>query len=427
MGLYLPLMELNSRTSSRNFNNFIWHAVFASIAINFMDFDTVLPAMIVQSGGTAWHVGLLTAIMVGGAKLVQLPLAPFLFFARSKKNYLILGITIRFIALFSISAIFYFSGWFMDWAILFLIFLFISFFSFSEAFASLSYTDILGKSVLQEKRKHFLSLKQVITSLLIFASSFMVKYLLQTRGFPSNYSMLFLIAGSALAIASIGFWRLKEIKFPINAASTSLRSFIPLFRNELKGNRVLVAYLVIINTLGIGMGVLPFMILYAKTQMGIGSAQVGNFVILKTLGLVLSGLLLYRFASKIGYKTLLYISVGVGAAMPLFGIFASGSVWLYSLVFLLGGVFISFFNVSRTGVLLEISTNTNRVLYAGIAGFGSILVTVFPLLAGWVIDSLGFSVFFTMISITILISLGFIYRLNCETPFIPGTVKKEEP
>ena len=47
------------------------------MAINFMDFDTVIPAMLVQSGGSAFQVGLLTAILVGGAKFAQLIAAPF--------------------------------------------------------------------------------------------------------------------------------------------------------------------------------------------------------------------------------------------------------------------------------------------------------------------------------------------------------------
>lgn len=407
-------MHLTNNLSKRNIKSYIWHAIFASIAINFMDFDTVIPAMIIQSGGSAFQVGLLTAILIGGAKIAQLIAAPFLYFKERKKPFLILGISIRFIALFAIATSFYFSGKMDGGTIIGLIFLFIAFFSFSEAFAVLSYTDIMGKSILQDKRKPFLSLKQILTSTMIFISAFAVKKILDWLAFPQNYSLLFLIASISLFIASFGFWRIRELRLPIESENPGFRSFLALLWNELSSNRRLQAYLVIINTLGIGMAMLPFMILYAKNTGGIDAGQIGNFVVFKTIGLVLSGLFLFRYGNKIGYKTILYIAIAIGASVPVYGVLTNQFVAWYGIVFLLGGIYISFFKVAQTGVLLEISTDSNRVLFTGIAGFGSILVTVFPLLAGLFIEWLGFEVFLLMISFTLLISTFFVGKLQCK-------------
>jgi MFS family permease len=407
-------MNLTPQISRQNFHSFIWHIVFFSMAINFMDFDTVMPAMIIQSGGTAVQIGILTAILIGGSKIAQLFAAPFLYFTKTKKTYLLLAISVRFSALMAIAGSFYYSQALPNGTIIYLIFFFISFFSLSEAFATLSYTDILGKSLLQVKRKSFLSIRQVISSLLMFLSAFAVKKVLGTYDFPDNYAFLFLFAGLALAIASLGIWNLREVRLEKQFEHPGLISFIKLLKKELKGNKVLWSYLIIINTLGLGMGLLPFMILYAKTNIGLDPGQIGNFVILKTVGLVFSGLFLFRFANKLGYKTLLYIALIVGASLPLVGMLLSDQPYWFSLCFLMGGIYITFFNISRAGVLLEISTDSNRVLYAGIAGFGSILITIFPLLAGFVIDSLGFEVFFILTSLTILISVFFIHRLQCK-------------
>lgn len=412
--LELQTMKLTQKISNRNVNSYIWHAVFAAVAINFMDFDTVIPAMIIQSGGSAFQVGLLTAILIGGAKISQLIFSPFLFFKQRKKPFLILGISIRFLSLFAIAASFYFSDRLEGGKIIALIFLFISLFSFHEALAGLSYTDIMGKSILQEKRKSFLSLKQLLNSALIFFSAFAVKQVLKWFDFPDSYSLLFLIASISLFIASFGFWRIKEIPVPLESEYQGLPSFIRMLWKELSQNKRLQAYLVIINTLGIGMGMLPFLILYAKNNIGIESGNIGNFVIFKTIGLVLSGLILLRFAKKIGYKSILYIAIVIGALVPVYGLISGHSIALFTFVFMLGGIYITFFRIAQTGVLLEISTDTNRVLFAGIAGFGSILVTIFPLLGGLVIEWLGFPFFLIMISVTILISLFFVHRLKCN-------------
>ena len=65
------------------------------------------------------------------------------------------------------------------------------------------------------------------------------------------------------------------------------------------------------------------------------------------------------------------------------------------------------------GVLLEVSGNSNRALYTGLAGAGNVLPALFPLLAGWVIGNYGFTSFFILFLLVISIAFFFIYRLRC--------------
>ena len=64
-------MALTKKTSTRNFYAFLWHAGFLAMAKNFMDVDTVIPAMLVEAGGGAIHIGIMTAIMLGGAQFMK--------------------------------------------------------------------------------------------------------------------------------------------------------------------------------------------------------------------------------------------------------------------------------------------------------------------------------------------------------------------
>jgi len=65
-------MPLTKKTSKHNYYALLWHALFLSLAKNFMDVDTIIPAMVIDAGGTSVHIGLLTAIMLGGSHLSQL-------------------------------------------------------------------------------------------------------------------------------------------------------------------------------------------------------------------------------------------------------------------------------------------------------------------------------------------------------------------
>ena len=54
-------MSLSKTTSRHNYKSFLFHAAFLAFAQNFMDIDTVIPSMIVEAGGGAVHIGIMTA------------------------------------------------------------------------------------------------------------------------------------------------------------------------------------------------------------------------------------------------------------------------------------------------------------------------------------------------------------------------------
>ena len=118
-----------------------------------MDVDTVMPAMLVEAGGNGLHIGLMTAIMLGGSSFTQLIFAPFISNYPYKKRFLLLGINARIASLLFMGIMLYFS--LKGTYVIGLIFLLITFFSLGGAFASVSYNDILGKSVDQATRKSF--------------------------------------------------------------------------------------------------------------------------------------------------------------------------------------------------------------------------------------------------------------------------------
>ena len=92
-------MALTSAISKRNFYSLLWHAGFLAFAQSFMDIDTVIPAMLVDAGGSAVQIGILTAIMLGGSSFTQLFFAPFISNYNYKKRFLLLGINSRVLSL----------------------------------------------------------------------------------------------------------------------------------------------------------------------------------------------------------------------------------------------------------------------------------------------------------------------------------------
>jgi len=405
-------MNLTKKISKHNYYALLWHALFLALAKNFMDVDTIIPAMMIDAGGTSVHIGLLTAIMLGGSHLSQLFFAPFINNQPMKKGYLLLGINARIFALACLAFLFFLSSWITGNLLIIMIFLLISVFSTSGGFANISYTDILGKSVLPESRKPFFSVKQVIVSTGLFASAYFASRALTLKPYPDNYTFLFVIATVMLTIASAGFWRLKEVKVS-KQEIYKYKNFVRVILHEIRMNKKLAHYLLVVNTQGVSLALMPFLILYAKDVLNATGSDIGNYLIFKVIGGILVGALLFYHSKKVKYQHLLYLTSILAFIIPLFVLIFPGHFFL-NISFLAGGIVFTLHTITVSGVLLEVSTNENRALYTGIVGAGSVLPVVFPLVSSWVINQFGFSIFFISFMFIISFSFYFIFKLDCQ-------------
>lgn len=405
-------MVLTKKISIHNFKSFLWHATFLAFAKNFMDVDTIIPSMIVEAGGGAMHIGILTAIMMGGSSFTQLFFAPFISNKTYKKKFLLFGINTRVIALFGLGIILFILQGEQHNYILWLVFFFITAFSLAGAFANISYVDILGKSVNQDKRKTFFSTIQIIGGVVVLIGAFFAKQVLEWKEYPMNYAFMFFIGASFLLIATAGFWNIKEV-VPSKLKISGIKEFLKVLKTELKHNKKLAYFLGYINTQGIAISFLPFIILYAKETFNTQSSDTGVFLIYKVIGVVFVSALVLLGAKKIKYNLLLYSNVLLSLSLVALALLINDASSI-KYIFVLGGIVFSLFSMSMNGLLLEVSGTENRALYAGFAGAGNILPAIFPLIGGAIINQFGYQAFFFFFMAIIVMAAFFIFKIDCK-------------
>lgn len=400
-------------TLKRNFKAFVWHAIFLSLAQKFMDVSTVIPTMLIQSGGTPVHLGILTAIMVGGNQFMGIFFASFQTHRERKKKYLLTGINLRVSALILMGVVLAYAGMMQGSAIIASILVLMTIFSFSGAFAGIAYNDILGRAIDKGARKSFFIVKQTLASVGILASALLARRALQLLPYPRNYSILFLIAGGLLFIATLGFWVIREEATPVKEDLSYPQRF-KLLKDAFVGDKNLRNYLYLTNTVSIGFAIIPFLISFAKSSFGLTSADTGNFLLLQVSGMIVSTLI-YRFTSKgHSYKGILAVFAITGAFIPVLALLFHGNKTLYFSLFFLSGIVLAARQIVLPGILLEISTDENRAIYTGLSGLGSVGVIAYPVLAGIIIQSFGYKSVFIVTSILILSSFYFARKVNCK-------------
>lgn len=408
------MKSLSPADSSHNFKAFIWHAFFLALTTSFIDVDTVIPSMLVKAGGGSFLLGLLTAIMLGGASLMQLVFAGFLSGKAYKKKFLLTGIYLRVFALTVLAALLFFSDFLQPAPLIFLVFVAISVFSFSGAFANVSYVDILGKSILSLKRKRFFTVQQAFKSVGLLVSALIVRELLKMYDYPVSYSLLFILAAILLSVASGGFWMIREAPSG-KQSGKNFWELIKLIPAEVKTNTNLKYYLIIINILGLGMSILPFFILLAKDQFGLSGGAVGNYLVFRVVGMLLISLILFYFSQKRGYKGILRSGIVLGIILPPLTLLLSEFAGIYQFIFIISGAYFSIYKITISGILVEISNEDNRALYAGISGAGNILPVLFPLVAGSLISVFGYTAVFIFVSLAILLIFPLVGKLDCTS------------
>jgi len=221
-----------------------------------------------------------------------------------------------------------------------------------------------------------------------------------------------MIGSFALLVASLGFWNLKETESSALKIS-GFKKFIQVLKSELKNNPKLIYFLGFINTQGVVVSFLPFLMLYAKEIFQTQSNDTAMFLVFKVVGIVLVSFFILLSANKIKYKWLLYGNVLLSLSMTIGTILINDAIQI-KYIFILGGIVYSIFSITMNGVLLEVSGKENRAIYTGFVGAGNIIPAILPLAAGYLIRNFGFQNFFLLYIVIIFFSVFFIYKLNCK-------------
>ncbi len=400
--------------SRHNFVAFLWHALFLAFVTTFIDVNTVFSSLILKIGGTSVHVGMLTGIAVGLPLITQILFAGFLAGRPRKKPFLLMGIYLRVLSLVGMGYTLAIADKSDPLNLMLSVFLWVGLFATSGAFAGISYTDILGKVLPKPQRKRFLILKQAISSVAMLISAILVRHLVIAWPYPKNYMLIFLIAAALLFIAAAGFLMIREAPGKMNSLSRMvdiLKAIPQILRNDTN----LSNYILLLNASSLGITIVPFYVALSKSRFGLIDHQIGNYLLLQFIGMALSTIIWNKVAGRYKFKGISFSYALIGGLLPVLALGLSQmSIDFFQWIFFFSGFAVSAGRISIEGMLLEITTNDNRAIYAGISGTLSLTTAIFPLMAGILIESYGFGAIFLLATPIIFSSFFFLKRIHCK-------------
>jgi len=372
-----------------------------SLAETLVDASLVLALFVRELGGSTLLVGLLPSLKNGGFLLPQLLVAGRIT-GMPRMMPLYRRAAIARTVLFLCLTLIMFAATVLPVGIALTLFVVAySAYNLTGGSSSLAFQDIVAKAIPPRQRGNFFSYRQLIGGLLAFAiAGPLVQWLLADDApvpFPFNYGVLATIALLLVAAGLASFSMIDEPPLPKagtpHSIGDTLRSVPHLLRTQIDLRRFVASRLLA----RAGAIADPFYILYAREALDIAPRYVGMYLAVRVLSAALSNILWGRVADREGNRRLLLRTSAIAALVPVAALavswaFAPGSAplaWSFSLVFLCIGLSIDGSGTASTMYLLEISPDTERPTYAGVANTMLGVATFLPVLGGWLLRLTG--------------------------------------
>jgi len=362
---YIKLSPSESSVNRRNFVAGMWHGAFLALGVSLTQPTTVISAFVADlTGSTVWVGGLSTVLIVAGA-LPQLFVAYRIEHIPRKMPYLLLAIYLRVFSWGVLAWLIFSIGdeqpLTLAWALVAMLVVFYA----GGGLGNIPYTDIIGKIIPPGRRGAFFGGKAALAGPLAMGAALAARQILANVPYPNNYASLFGLAALALAIASFGFWVIRE---PPGDAELQRAQSWGVYWQGIKDAGQRLKTLIIIELLtGFSLMVLPFYVVYAQDRVGAPPEAIGWFLFAQVSGGVAANLLWARLVDRMGSRWMLVCCAVVSTLTPLLAIALAPLGWPYlTLVFLLAGATFNGRSVGFQSALLELAPAAKRATYAGI-------------------------------------------------------------
>jgi len=394
---------------TRNLFAFGLDTIAFSIALGFINVNTILPAFVSQLGASSTSVGFLVTVFGLSWSLPQLFAGNIVArFERKKPLILVIAFAGR-ITIPAMAVLIAATGANPSWLIQAMLYIALAIFLGSDAVAAVCWLDMLGRAFPPDKRGRYISIWQSIAAVGVMGASELVRQALSEGKlpFPDNFALIFALGGAALYISAIGTTLIYEPS-PTDKedpASTIVwrdfgRHLIRIVSEDRNLRRAMIARVLF----SYGMMAFPFYVLYATDELRVPEQTIGVFIFAQTVGTILASLVLGHIADRHGPQHAVKIGASIILSAPILALVMSMSghntalllrnayLWIYICIGLATNLlFLGFMNY-----VLDIAPASQRTIYLGAFSTINSLGVVAPTLAGWLLATTSYSVLFAV-------------------------------
>jgi len=413
---------MNSTGGRRTASLGIANRALAEVGKAFADPNVVFSLLVRQLGASNVLVGLLSTLRYAGWFLPQLfvahrvqhrPLRGRLYCAAELfrcAGYAVIAVLLAVIS---------------DRAILLPLFLGVFAISYlGHGVGSVPRFDVIGRVIPPAERGSFFARSNLIAGVLGFGAGFVVRALLEGGGDGpplSRYAILILLAIAFFTLGVVAFARIREPAGRVPGERATLLQSVRAIPGLLRANasyRRLVGVIVLTDVARRVTD--PFYIIFATEVLGAPISFAGIYLSTLVASKIIANLLWERVSLRFGNHRVLQWSAAASLAVPagafLFALVSprlgSSAGLAFAPIFALMGLRDSGKYVGKRTVFLDLVPEEGWPIHWGTLNTILGVVSLLPVLAGTMIDGLGFTITFGAVSAVALAGVGLSLRIR---------------
>ncbi|MCF6201200.1 MAG: MFS transporter [Hydrogenimonas sp.] len=389
----------------------VLHGFFLSVGTTVAEPATILPLIVNYFGGSSLLVGFFSALLRGGAVIMQLFAA---FKAQHYKRmlpYLRVVFLFRFLSWFLIGVCIILFGKEHPTLTLWCIGIGLFLFSFSAGFGAIYFREIIAKIFSHKFRGKTMATRQFFAGLGAIISGAVTAVVLERFEPPYDFGYLFMLSAVLMGIGLSAFATVEEpIKERFETKIDSFAEFLKHAAKTLKSDRQLQIQ---IATFLFGYSyliALPFIILDAKEKIELTGTAVGVLITAQMSGAMLSNILWGKISGSGRNRLVANIAISMQLTATLLAFFAD-SLTLYMLIFFLFGAAADGNRIASGNLILILAPEAKRPLYVALQMNIVSLGMFFSILGGFLLHFGGYPMLYSVTAATLLLALALSFKL----------------
>jgi MFS family permease len=350
----------------------------------------VLPWLLSAMGAPASLSGFLVPLNRGGSLLPQLAISGRIRKFKIRKWFWVGAGAFQAIALILMAlAAVTLTGVWGGLAVLLLLTLF----SMASGVGSVSYKDVLAKTIPKGKRGTLLSIRATVGGVLALGGGYFIYHHVGDDEGTGIYAILLISAAVLWFLAAVLFFYIKEESGATDGSRTAIREAVEGW-NLLKKKPGFLRFVIARSLLLSVMLVIPFYSIFAREITGTQVSGLGLFVIANSLAMVLSSYFWGRFADR-SSKLVMAAGgfVGVTGASIALGFLLLPEPFqtpiAFSSVFFIAGFAHAGIRLGRKTYLVDAAPEKERPLYVAVSNTFVGLITILSAALGFIADLMG--------------------------------------
>lgn len=384
------------------------------VAITLISPTIVLPTFVTQLGGSALMVGLASTCQSAGWFLPQLLGASISAGKPRMLPYILRPLYAGRVSLLVLAGVVLVAGGDRPALLLATLYATIVVFYVTDGVSTVPWYELISRIIPADRRGRMFGLAQVAGGLGAMAAGAAIAGLLARPEvpFPSNYGVLFAIAGVVFLLNVIPFRLVLEPEYGPGALREAPRESIGQFASMLlpilRRDHNFVRLVVVRLLFGSLLGTFSFYVLFAERHFSLGPERLGLFISAQVFGNLVGGLAVGWAADHLGTKSVIRAAALAGGSVPVlaalmlaFGVLSTDAILYASvLLFVLIGMANSTNLSGFMNYIMESAPQESRTTYLGLFNTVAGVLLVVPPLAGWLLESTSFGALFA-------VSIGF--------------------